>query len=177
MTTTETAQVVVTYTDAGTLCIAPPKGPAMEVTPAEAERLAWALERAVYKYAPKLEHVLGILDDDDRPRRVDLIPAGIDPIHGLACPHCRFVAWDDYEDDEGVIVVDGDERWSHLHYTIRQVPEIDCGTGRPTGREVEQRAITGWYLDRGADWEGVGYRCGSCTRPVRLPDDVEEAGR
>jgi hypothetical protein len=116
------------------------------------------------------------LDDYDPPR------------HGLQCPHCGAVAWDGQ--DDGIYVIDRGERWNRFGYVIRIVDEWSPGYYEPdpdqpdrkqyvdghwTGRKVEQRAVVGGY-GGGADMEGVGYACETCSRRVNLPDGVEEVG-
>lgn len=159
----------------------------------EAGQLARALREHVYATAPELIRVLGagtgpastptpLPDPDAHPETPEE-----DLVHGLACPHpgCDHIAWDDWEDD--VFVVDEDERWSRFGYHREQVPELAPGAyvtdgegrrrwqeGQRTGRQVWAETVTGSYSD--SDFQGLGYRCGGCHRPVTLPDGVDEEG-
>jgi hypothetical protein len=107
---------------------------------------------------------------------------------GLKCPWCGAVTWDG--DDYGIYVIDVSERWSRFGYQVSmedeqepydaQVPQYEGGPlitvtkYRPTGRQVEVRAVVGGYAD--SDHQGEAYACETCSRRVALPDGVEEQG-
>jgi hypothetical protein len=141
-------------------------GPAIDVTFPEAEALARELREAVFAYAPPMRRVIGA-EDDLRPMSDEQAAAaraeGWDLDHGLACPHdgCEHVGWADTGDD-ALLIVDEDERWSHAGYD-RHVSE--------DGRVVLERVSTG---GADTDYQGLGYRCPACFRPVTLPVGIEE---
>lgn len=109
---------------------------------------------------------------------------------GLQCPHCHTVAWNGGSGT--VLVIDKGTRENHFEFDVDLVPEYEEYTEqqprfpgssdlvtvtkhRPTGRQVEARAIVGGY-GGGADMHTDGYACGHCGRRVDLPEGVEEVG-
>jgi len=142
-------------------------GGRLTVSQAEAEALARELRAAVFDNAPEMRRVIGPVDRDEVwsvEQAQAAMAEGWEIQHGLQCPHteCGYIGWAD--ESVAVFVVDVDERWSAASYE----------------RDVERRVVGGRIGEvvrtGGADtnYEGLGYRCISCYKPVTLPDGVEE---
>lgn len=138
---------------------------------ADLERMADALTTTFFGRAPTMTRVLGRhlaeapwLEVMTEGQAAAALAEGWDVVHGLACPYpdCEQVAWEGYGD--GVYVVDAGERWSRFEYE-REHRNLDGSTCE---------AVTGDY-DGDEQFDGTGYRCTGCARPVTLPDGVQEA--